>query len=723
MKRFSLLLMACLVAIATFAQTANKITLEDIHKKGTFRTKSISGVKSMNNGIYYTTTSGGNTISMFEYESGKKVSDVLTKEDLQSVNIKSFDDYEFSGDESKILLATNQEYIYRHSYKADYYIFDRATKSFLTVSNNGAQISATISPDGSKVAFVRDNNLFVTDVLSKTEEQITFDGKYNSIINGASDWVYEEEFAFATAFQWSPDSKYIAYYKFDESGVKQFDMMEYKNMLYPQPYTFKYPKAGEVNSVVSIHSYNLSDKSTKTMNIGSEKDQYISRIKWTEQPGELSMIRQNRLQNNLEIMVADVLTGKSNVIYSESNKRYITEITDNYVTFLPGNKQFIITAELDGWMHIYLFGKDGKMVRQLTKGNWDVKEFLGYDNKTKRIFYQCARTSPMTRDVYSVDINGKKEIKLTPEQGFNRADFSIGFKYFINYHSTLNTPNYVTLHNSKGKQLRVLEDNKKLVEKLKTYPELKREFFKFTTSEGVELNGWMLKPLNFDVSKKYPVLMTQYSGPNSQQVLDRFAYDWDHYLAQEGYMIVCVDPRGTGSRGEEFRKMTYGQLGKYESIDQIEAAKYLGSLDYVDASRIGIWGWSFGGFMSSSCLFKGDGIFKMAIAVAPVTNWRYYDSVYTERYMGLPQDNASGYDDNSPMNFVDKWEKGKYLLVHGTGDDNVHVQNSMELIHKLVNSNKQFEMQMYPDKNHFITGGNTRMHLYTRLTNFIKENL
>ncbi|MBN1112613.1 MAG: S9 family peptidase [Bacteroidales bacterium] len=723
MRKISLFLAICFFTIAAFGQEYKKITLEDEHVKGTFRAKSVYGVESMNNGVNYTTSSGSNTITMFEYATGEKVADVLTKDDLLSANIKSFADYSFSDDESKVLLTTNKNYIYRHSFTADYYIFDRKTKTFTAVSKNGAQQSATFSPDGSKVAFVRDNNLFITDITSSTEEQITTDGKFNYIINGACDWVYEEEFGFAVAFKWSPDGKYLAYYKFDESRVKEFDMMEYKNKLYPQPYTYKYPKAGETNSIVSIHTFNLATKETKTMNVGEETNQYISRIKWTQQSDKLSMIRQNRLQNKLEIMVADAASGESKVIYTETNSRYIGEVNDNYVTFLPGNNLFIITAELDGWRHIHLFNMKGEKVRQLTKGNWDVTKFLGYDAKSKRLFYECARTSPMTRDVYSVGINGKKEIKLTQKRGYNRVAFSKGFKYFINFHSTLNTPNYVTMHNAKGKQLRVLEDNKELVEKLKTYPQLNREFFTFTTSEGVSLNGWMLKPLNFDANKKYPVLMTQYSGPNSQQVLDRFDYSWYHYLAQEGYMVVCVDPRGTGARGEDFRKVTYGQLGKYETIDQIEAAKYLGSLDYVDASRIGIWGWSFGGFMSSSCLFKGDGVFKMAVAVAPVINWRYYDSVYTERFMGLPQDNASGYDDNSPINLVDNWTKGKYLLIHGIADDNVHVQNSMELITKLINSNKQFEMQMYPDKNHFINGGKTRLHLYTRMTDFVKSNL
>ncbi len=723
MRKILSLLMISAVCFTAIAQEGKRITLEDIYKKGTFRAKSVYGLRSMNDGEHYTVVDRGTTIKMFDYATGKKEFTIMGAEILKKANLRYFADYSFSSDESKILISTDVKPIYRRSYTAEYYVYYRSTRELKKLSDNGAQMAATFSPDGKKVAFVRENNVFVKNLESGKETKVTTDGKFNHIINGACDWVYEEEFGFAKAFCWSPEGDNIAFYRFDESRVKEFEMMEYKGALYPKAYRFKYPKAGEDNSIVSIHVYNLASGKTTEMNIGDETNQYISRIKWSAVPGKLAMIRQNRLQNNVEILLADAATGESKILYNETNKRYITEVTDNYVTFLPENKQFIITSEQDGWNHIYLYGADGKKIRQLTKGEWDVTDFIGYDPAKKQVYYECARISPMTRDIYRVRLNGKRDTRLTKKQGKNSAVFSKGFKYYINYHSTLNSPNYISLFNKKGAEIRVLEDNSVLKAKLAKYPNLKREFISIVTEDGIDLNAWILKPHDFDASKQYPVLMTQYSGPNSQQVLDRFEYGWYHYLAQEGYIVVCVDPRGTGARGEEFRKMTYGQLGKYEVQDQIAAARYLSNLKYVDGSRIGIWGWSYGGFMSSACLFKGNDIFKAAIAVAPVINWRYYDSVYTERYMGLPQDNASGYDDNSPINLVDGFKSGKYLLIHGTGDDNVHVQNAWTLVEKLVQKNKQFEMQFYPDRNHGIYGGNTRIHLYKRMSDFVFNNL
>ncbi|HSH50482.1 MAG TPA: alpha/beta fold hydrolase, partial [Bacteroidales bacterium] len=540
-----------------------------------------------------------------------------------------------------------------------------------------------------------------------------------------TDWVYEEEFSFTRAFFWSPKGDKIAYYKFNESEVPVFNMTKYNSVLYPENYAYKYPKAGEKNSVVSIHVYDLNSGNTNTMDVGEETDQYIPRIKWTTENNKLVIIRENRLQNHIEILLANTDNRTSNVIYEEKNKYYIERIDDSYMTLTDDGEYFIINSEKDGWNHLYLYDINGKYINQITKGEWDVTDFIGLDSKTNTVFYQSAEESPLHRAVYSIKTDGSKKKKLSEKKGINRAVFSNGFKYYINYYANSKTPRYITLHNKKGKLIRVLEDNEKLKQTIKKYNFTPAEFLTISTpSSKWDLNAYMIKPPDFDPEKKYPMFMYLYGGPGSQSVLDNWSrsYAWFQMLAQKGYVVVCVDNRGTGGRGEEFKKMTYGQLGKYETIDQIEAAEYLSSLPYIDENRTGIWGWSYGGFMSTSCLFIGNNVFEMAIAVAPVTSWRYYDSIYTELYMGLPQDNPNGYDDNSPLNHADKL-KGKYLLIHGTADDNVHFQNAIELSEKLVQENKQFEMQFYKDKNHGIYGGNTSYHLYTRMTNFILENL
>ncbi|QKG79803.1 S9 family peptidase [Tenuifilum thalassicum] len=697
------------------------ITLDELFKKGTFRAKSIWGLNPMNNDEFYSAFNSKGQIAVFKLSTGEQEKVIFDPSSFDNSDLKSLSSYELSSDESMILLATNVKPIYRRSYTAEFYVYNINTKELRKLSDNGAQMNAAFSPDGKKVAFVRDNNIFIVDLLTFKEKQITFDGKYNSIINGDPDWVYEEEFALTTGIQWSPDSKKIAFYRFDESRVKLFNMTTYNRELYPENYTFKYPKAGEENSIVTIHVFDLESNSTKKMDVGPETDQYIARIKWMPLSDKLCMIRLNRLQNKVDILVADITTGNSEVAFSESNKYYIEEVSDDYLTITPDGKKFILTSERDGYMHIYLYDIQSKKITQLTSGTNEVSAIYGFDTKRNTIYYQGYDQSPLRKAIYSVNLKGKVK-KLSSKSGTNSAVFSRNYKYVMIYNSSITEPLSVVLFTTKGKQVRVMEDNHSLKERLSKYNIPQKEFFTFKTSEGVELNGYMVKPLNFDSTKHYPVMMYQYSGPGSQTVLDRFRIGWDEYLATLGYMVVCVDGRGTGGRGEQFKKMTYGQLGYYESIDQIETAKYLQTLPFVDASRIGIWGWSFGGYMSSLCLFKGADVFKMAIAVAPVTNWRYYDSIYTERYMGLPQDNPLGYDNNSPINHVDKL-KGKFLLIHGTADDNVHFQNSIEMIEKLVQAGKQFDVMVYPDKNHSIRGGNTTMHLYTLMANYIKENL
>jgi dipeptidyl-peptidase-4 len=681
----------------------------------------------MNDGKYYTTLEQEKLIVKYSYATGK-VTDTLYNINNSDKNTLSIQSYEFSGDEKKILITTNVEYIYRRSYTADYYVVDLTNNTIKPLSENGRQQLGAFSPDGKKIAFVRENNLFVVDSETLVETQITGDGKFNYIINGAPDWVYEEEFGFNKAFDWSPDSKNIAYMRFDETDVKMFNMTMFRGAkpayeeyaLYPHNSTFKYPKAGEDNSLVEVYIYNIDAKKTVKADVGEEADQYIPRIKWAKK-NILSIFRVNRLQNKFEILFTDATTGKSEVVYTEENEYYIDESVYDNVDYID-DENIILTSECSGYMHIYKYNIKTKVLQQITAGEWDVEEYLGYDSANKTIYYTSFEGSPIKNNLYSIRIDGKKRTRLTKGDGTNIPVFSTGFKYYINYFSNSSTPYYITLHEATGKLIRVLEDNKEYLAKVNEYEYNTKEFFKFTTSNGDELNGYMIKPIDFNEYKQYPVVMTQYSGPNSRSVVDKWSFDWYNYLSQQGYLIVCVDPRGTGGRGEEFKKCTYLQLGKYESDDQIEAAKYLTTLSYVDEDNISIWGWSYGGFMVALCLEKGDGIFKAGVSIAPVTNWRYYDNIYTERYMRTPQENPSGYDDNSPITNA-KDLQGNLLLIHGTADDNVHVQNAVEFAEMLVQANKHFDYMLYTNRNHGIRGGNTSLHLYTMVTNFLNEKL
>lgn len=719
-----LLLLTVIISSVLSAQETKEIKLADIWKKNIFSPERVDGLRSMNDGEHYCTVNDDNEIIEYSYKDGKKTRTIATfKEMTKGMEEKDLelDDYEFSKDETKILLATETEEIYRHSTKSNYYIWDINTKKLSPLSENGKQRLADFSPDGTKVAFVRDNNLFIKDLKTGREMGITRDGKDRQIINGTTDWVYEEEFSFTKAFHWSPDGKQIAYYRFDETNVKEYWITLYGD-LYPEEYKYKYPKAGEDNSEVSIRIYHLDDGRVVNVDIGEETDQYIPRIKWTNDADMLAVQRLNRLQNKLELLIADANTGKANVVYIDENKRYI-EITDD-LKFLADKIHFIITSERDGYNHIYKVNLKDNRVEQITRGEWDVRNICGVDEEGL-IYYMSVEESPLNDELFSISIDGKDKRKISSGDGNNQANFSSTYKYFINSYSNANKPPYYNICDSRGNELTVLENNYGLQKTIEKHGFSDKEFFSFKTSEGIKLNAWMIKPPDFDTSRKYPVFMYVYGGPNSQTVLDRWGGHtdmWFQMLAQKGYIIVSVDNRGTGARGEEFRKVTYLQLGKYETIDQIEAAKYLGSLQYVDKDRIGIYGWSYGGYLSSLCLTKGAEYFKMAIAVAPVTNWRYYDNIYTERFMRTPQENGDNYDKNSPINFVDDLE-GKYLLIHGTGDDNVHVQNSMDMITALVKANKQFDLMLYPNKNHGIYGGNTRYHLFKKMTDFVLENL
>ncbi len=720
-NRFTIFTLLCLLQ-AAYPQS-KQIALEDIFRDGVFRAQGIYGIRSMNDGEHYT-VSEAEYIIKYAYRTGNATDTLLTLPHDTEYEIDRIYDYALSADERQILFCANARSIYRHSFIADYFVWNIAEKKLTPVSENGSQRLAEFSPDGSKVAFVRDNNLYVK-TLGGDESAITDDGAYNRIINGAPDWVYEEEFGFSKAFAWSPDSRRIAWMRFDEREVPLFAMTEYDDLLYPQHYSFKYPKAGEKNSEVSVLVYDLRDKETRTVDVGADTGQYIPRIKWTADPERLCIVRLNRLQNRADLLLADAVAGNSRILYSETDKYYIDEPDNNFVNFTPDGKYFYMMSERSGYKRLWLHDmKTGKSIRPLTPGNYDVTEFLGYHPATKRFYYVAADESPLRRNVFSAGIDGKKPVKISSRSGTNDAVFSKNYRYFINEYSNADTPPRIELYDAAGTLIRTLEDNAASVEKTKEYGFVHKELMTVETRSGVKLNAYMLKPANLEPGKQYPLMMFVYGGPGSQQVADDWdnGMAWKQMLVQKGYAVACVDNRGTGFRGEEFRKCTYMQLGKLETQDQTDAAVYFGELPFIDASRIGIFGWSYGGYMSSLCMTLGADVFKLGIAVAPVTDWRFYDTVYTERYMRTPQENPSGYDDYSPINHAEKL-KGKFLLIHGSADDNVHFQNTMVFAERLVQAGRQFEMQIYPDKNHSIRGGNTSLHLYTRMTDFILNNL
>ena len=719
-KIIALFLFLCFTVVGQ-----QKITIDELYN-GTFRAQGMDELQSLKNTNQYTVLNADRQsrtmqIDLYDFATLKKVSTLIDTKSHRELS-GGIDSYTFDASEKMILLACNTNQIFRHSFTADYYLYDITNKKLRKLFDFQVQ-EPTFSPDGKKIAYAKENNLYVYDLASATSTPITTDGQKNSIINGITDWVYEEEFAFVKAFDWSADSKKVAYIRFDESQVPEFSMSMFGKELYPMMQTFKYPKAGEKNAVVSLHIYDVNANAVKNINLGKYTDFYIARMKWTNEANTLSAQVLNRHQNNLDLLFIDGNSGAAKVVLNEKDKAYV-DVTDN-LTFLKDNS-FIWTSEKDGFNHIYLYDKTGKLKNQITKGKWEVTNYYGLDQKTNTVFYQSVENGSINRDVYKIGLDGKNKVRLSQFTGTNAATFSPNFQYYINTFSSAAQPTTYTLNDAKfGKQVQVIENNETLAAKLKSYDLPAKEFFVLKTAKGNELNAWMIKPKNFDPAKKYPVFMYQYSGPGSQQVNNEWNSTDDYWfmmLSQQGYIVACVDGRGTGFKGADFKKVTQLQLGKYEVEDQIDAAKVLGNYTFVDKARIGIFGWSYGGFMASNCIMKGNDVFKMAIAVAPVTNWRFYDSVYTERYMTTPQENASGYDDNSPINHVDKL-KGKFLLIHGSGDDNVHVQNSMQMMEALIQANKQFDSQIYPDNNHGIYGGKTRVQLYTKMTNFIKENL
>ncbi len=737
--KYSLVWIGLFIFGGIVGQGKKQIDNNIIWSTRTFSAANVYGVESMNDGMHFTQLTHsreGAAIDKFSYEKYENVGTIVKSMDLvYKGEPVSIDDYDFNYDETKILIASSQESIYRHSSKSFYFIYDIKSKKLEPLADmaKGKQRLAAFSPDGQKVAFVRDNNIFYRFLNDNKEVQVTFDGVMNQIINGATDWVYEEEFSFDRGFYWSPNSNRIAYYKFDESAVKEFQMEMY-GTLYPKHYKFKYPKAGEANSVVTIHVYELETNRTEPFDLGAETDIYVPRITWSNDKYTLVVQRMNRLQNKLEIMTGKFDPARkpnipvpTKVVYSEEAKTYI-DIHDNTELLSDGNT-LLWTSEKDGYNHIYLIDLASKKETQITTGKWEVTEVYGIDESKKTIYFQAAKESPTQREVYSIKTDGSKLTKLSTQPGMSSAEFSSGFKYFLLYHSDANTPFTVSIHgNHKKSKLKaplVIENNNALKKTMETFDLSPKTFFTIKGAQGDDLNAWMIKPSNFQEDKKYPVLMYVYGGPGINTVNDEWGYGnyfWFQSLAQKGYIVVSVDARGTGYRGRDFKHSTYLQLGKYETEDQIAAAKNLGNLPYVDKERIGIFGWSYGGYMSSLCITKGADVFSTAIAVAPVTNWRYYDNIYTERFMRTPQENGKNYDVNSPINHVEKLE-GNYLLIHGSADDNVHFQNAMEMVDALVKANKQFDFMAYPNKNHGIYGGNTREHLYNLMTNYLIENL
>lgn len=713
-----------LLPFLSFAQKA--VNLDDIWKNYTFRQNAIQNFNWTSDGKHYTALKDGKIIK-YDAIDPQKFEVLFDQNQQTTVDGKKIQMQQFSlsEDEQKILIQTESEPIYRRSSKEVNYVYDRSTKVLKPLSNKGKQMHASFSPDGNFVAFVRENNVYLVDLKQGKEKAVTTTGVNNKLIHGASDWVYEEEFSFAKAYFWSPDSKKIAYYSFNEEKVPEYNMQMWGD-LYPKDYRYKYPKAGEANSIVSISIYQLPTAKTVKVDVGTETDQYIARVKWTQDANILSLMRLNRLQNHLDLMHANATTGKSSIVYQEdSNTSLEIESIGDDITYLKDKAHFVFSSEKSGYKHLYLGEIATGKLTPITQGNWEVADVYGVDEVNQVIYYSSAEISPIQREVYKIKMDGTGKQMLSVKGGMNSANFSSDFSLYTLNHISATEPLQIVLKNVKGEVVRVLEENTKLKQQFKDYGFSFREFIKVPIDGGVELNGYWIRPKNFDPNKKYPVLMHVYGGPGSQQVLDTWGgqdFIWYQYLLSKGYLIYCVDNRGTGARGVAFKRITYKNLGKYEVQDQIAAAKWIGQLPYVDATRIGIWGWSYGGYMSSNCLMQGADVFKAAISVAPVTNWRFYDSIYTERYQGLPQDNAAGYDDNSPVSHVNKL-KGNLLLVHGTGDDNVHYQNAVALQEALIKANKQFESFYYPNRNHGISGGVTRLHLYQMMTSFLERKL
>lgn len=716
MKKAFLLLITITIASVSFAQSLN---LKDI-TSGAYRPKSVPATISSADGeFYYQPDASQTKIIKYSYKTGQPVTTIFDVSTARDCNITKFEGYLMSPDENRLLVYANSEPIYRRSFKADYYYFDiRRNLIKKLTENKQKQQSPVFSRDGRMLAYVADNNIWLSKFDYGTESQITKDGSFGKIINGATDWAYEEEFTITELMDFSPDNQLLAFVKFDETKVPEFSFQDFNHQLYPTLRSFKYPKAGELNSKVSCNVFDIESKTIRDVKFPANTSfEYIPKIIFAPN-SQLAVMTLNRDQNDFNMYFSDPRTLISKLILREQNDRYINYDFFNSIHFI--GDQFTYISEKTGYSHIYLYSMAGVQQKQLTSGNYDVTEILACDPVSKTIFYQAAEDSPLQRGIYKVDLVKGIKTKLSAKSGYNNAIFSTNGKYFINNWSNTSTPNIITLNDGSGKELRVLEDNKILKDKLSSAGIPKKEFISVKGADGSDLNAWIMKPLNFNPSQKYPLLMVQYSGPDSQEVLDRFNIDWVHYLVNMGYVVASVDGRGTGARGQEFRKCTYMNLGIKESDDQIAAAKYFSTLAYINPADISIWGWSYGGYNVLMSLSRSKGVFRTGIAIAPVTNWKYYDSVYSERYMRTPQQNEAGYTNGSPISLASDLS-GKLLLIHGTADDNVHFQNTVDYTSALIKAGKQFDLFMFPDLNHSILGADNRTYLYNKIINFLNQ--
>ena len=698
--------------IAFVSAFAQEISLDKIYS-GYYRGKGISGIASLKNGENYAVIEPTG-IAKYSYKTSAKEGNIVDG---------SFESYIFNDDESKILLLKESEPIYRHSFLGKFDVKDLKSGKKLSLNNGNYVQEPTFSPDGTKVAFIADNNLFYQDLNSEKIIQITQDGKKNSILNGLADWVYEEEFGHAKLYDWTKNSDAIVFVKSDETEVPEMYIPIYGKKLYPSEMRFKYPKAGEKNSIVSAQLYRLDSGKIIPLNLGNFKNYYIPNVYKTAKADEIILVTSERIQNASDVLKVNTKTGNVQKLFTETDEKWLE--TDNVTLEILEDNSFIWGSERDGNRHLYWYDQNGKLKKQITKGNWEVTDYYGYNPKTKEVFVQTTEKGSINKVVSKVNIETGKSTLVSNSDGTNSANFSGNFNYFIETSSSATKPYTYILKDGNGKTVKELQNNTELLKKLQADNWVAKEYFTIPNEAGDQINAWIMKPKNFDPNKKYPLFMYQYSGPGSQSVSNSWDAGnglWFNHLVQKGYIVACVDGRGTGYKGTKFKKVTYLNLGKYETEDQIAAAKWFGKQSYIDQSRIGIFGWSFGGYMASLALTKGADVFKTGIAVAPVTNWRYYDSVYTERFLRTPQENPKGYDENSPTEFANLL-KGKFLLIHGTADDNVHFQNSMEFSEALIQNKKQFEFMAYPDKNHGIYGGQTRPQLYQKMTDFILENL
>jgi len=713
----------CLLFLVGLKITAQQITVEKIWKKYEYYPKGVEDFKSMKDGEHYSRIGEDGSILIYKLMDANDKGEVLVDKNSLVYNdsIIAYEDYEFNSDETKVLFMTNIKPIYRRSYTAIYYLYDIKTKQLVPLDDkHKPQTLAEYSPDGKSVSFIHGNDIFVKELASGKSTKLTEGGKRNKIINGTSDWVYEEEFGITKAYAWSPDSKWISFLRFNEKEVKEFNLTYYKG-LYPEEYKYKYPKAGEDNSEVTAHLINVQKKSITPINLGEYE--YIPRLSWAGNANKLVLLTLNRHQNHLKYHLIDLTAKKmtQKIFYEETSTTYV-EIDNNLLVLKDGNT-ILRTSEMDGYNHIYQLDFNGKST-QITKGNWDVIDLYGIDELSNTVYYSSAEVSPMVKTIHSIQRDGANKTTVSKSIGWNDASFTSGFKYMVLTHSQANNPPVYSLMKNDGGFVRILEDNEELNRTLSTLTLSKKEFITFDVN-GNTLNAWIMKPANFNAANKYPVYMTLYGGPGHNEVVDAWDnadYMYHQLLTQKGYIVICIEPRGTLYRGAAFKKSTYLQLGKLETEDLIATAKEIQGFSYVDPQRIGVMGWSYGGFMASLAITKGADVFKMAIAVAPVTNWRNYDNIYTERFMRTPKENPDGYDANSPVNFVNLF-KGKFLLIHGSADDNVHYQNSMELVNAMVKADKQFDLFIYPNRNHGIYGGNTRNHLFNMMLNFIEKNL